>query len=323
MAKRFEEMLIRVREQAHRAILDHDSVTADAEKLKPWLDVIRDLANYGTNLIVRCLHSSGKKTKDRVVLTILLRQAVAMLDGIEVLLLQGCTHAANLQMRALFEAAVYINWILAGDSERKARYYHVHNLRRKRLWASRTQIGSPEAAAFAVEMGKYHLNVTDELKTKSRQQAQEIDRILANPELAGIDADFETAKTKRRLNRDVAWYVPLGPKNFAEIARVTGHRALYTILYSGASEVMHSSSDDQHVEFEAGKLTIKPIRSFAGFNLIFQFSVGIALPLYQRILQEYRPGELPAFSRKYVEEWQKHYMSELKIRYETAQIIDI
>lgn len=324
MPKSLEDMLIRVREQAHRAILDSETATADAEKhLKPWLEVIRDLANYGTNLIVRCVHSSGRKTKDRVVLTILLRQAVAMLDGIEVLLSRGCTHAANLQMRALFEAAVYINWILAGDSERKARYYHVHNLRRKRLWASRTQPGSPESAAFAAEMGKYQLPVTDELKTKSKEQAQEIDRILADPELAGIDKDFETAKTSRRLKRDVAWYVPLGPRNFAEIARATNQRALYAILYSGASEVMHSSSDDQHVAFEGGKLTIKSIRSFAGFELIFQFSVGIILDLYGTILGEYRPGERPAFSRKYIAEWRKYYMTELKIKYETSQVITI
>lgn len=246
-----------------------------------------------------------------------------MLDGIEVLLSQGCTHAANLQMRALFEAAVYITWILAADSERKALYYHVHNLRRKRLWASRTEPGSPEAAAFATEMGKYHSSLSDEIKGKAKQQAQEIDHILANPKLAPINADFEAAKLKRRLKRDVAWYVPLGHANFAEIARATGHRSLYAILYSGTSEVMHSSSDDHHVEFEAGKLTIKPIRSFVGFELVFRLSVSIALDLYRNILNEYRPGELPAFSRKYVEEWQKHYMTELRIKYQTAQVITI
>ena len=198
-----------------------------------------------------------------------------------------------------------------------------HNLRRKRIWAKRTEPGSPESAAFATEMGKYNLKVTDDLKQKSKHQAQEIDRILATPELSSIDAEFETAKTKRRSKRDVAWYVPLGPQNFAEITRITGHRSLYAILYSGASEVMHSSNDSQHVEFEAGKLVIKPIRSFAGFELIFRFSVGIALDLYRRVLEEYRPGECPAFSRKYIEEWRKHYMTELKIKYETAQVITI
>src|SRR6185437_6967204 len=107
MNQSFEGMLIKVREQAHPAIMDRETINADAEQhLKPWLDVISDMVNYGTNLIIRCVNSSDRKTKDRIVLTILLRQAVAMLDGIEVLLSQGCTHVANLQVRALFEAAV-------------------------------------------------------------------------------------------------------------------------------------------------------------------------------------------------------------------------
>lgn len=318
------EMLIRVKEKEHVAILDRSTVTADAEKhLTPWLDLIRDLVNYGTNLIVRCVSSSERKTKDKVVLTVLLRQAVAMLDAVEVLLSNGCVHAANLQMRALFEASVYVTWILAGDSDRKAWYYHVHNLRRKRLWASRTVPGSPEQAKFAAEMGKYGLNITDELKERSQRQLREIGRILAQRELATINADFDAAMAKRRLTHDVAWHYPLGQKTFATMARTTGNGALYIILYSGASEVMHSSSDDQHVHFKDGKLTIVPIRSLSGFESIFRFSVSIALDLYRRILQEYRPGELPGFSRKYVEQWQKQYLNFLKIKYEVTQVITI
>jgi Family of unknown function (DUF5677) len=278
----FADMLIKVREQEHRAILDRDTVVADAEKhLTPWLDLIRDLVNYGTNLIVRAVHTSDKKTKDRVVLAILLRQAVAMLDSIEVLLSKGCTHSANLELRALFEASVYIEWILAGDSEKRARYYHVHNLRRKRLWASRMQVGSPEAVRFAAEMGKFGLNFSNEQQQEAQKQIAAIDRILAQQELAPITAEFDAARTPRRLKRDVAWYVPLGHQTFASLARAIGQPALYVILYSGTSEVMHSSSDDQHVLFEEGKVRIRPIRSLAGFEAVFRFSVSIALALYR------------------------------------------
>jgi len=34
----------------------------------------------------------------------------------------------------MFEASVYIDWMLAGDRENKAAYYYVHNLLRLRLW---------------------------------------------------------------------------------------------------------------------------------------------------------------------------------------------
>src|SRR5438132_3202821 len=128
--------------------------------------------------------SSEKNLKDAVLLPILLRQAVAMLDGIELLLTSGATHAANLQMRALFEASVYIDWILLGDSERKAEYYYVHNLRRKRVWARRTQSGSPESQEFIAMMNKSGVPIDDKLREASKNELQEIDRILSQPKFA-------------------------------------------------------------------------------------------------------------------------------------------
>jgi hypothetical protein len=156
-----------------------------------------------------------------------------------------------------------------------------------------------------------------------RKHIQAIDQILAHPELAGSNADFDAAKTRRKIKHDLAWYATLGSRNFAAVARETGNAALYAILYSGASEVMHSSSDDQHVHFAEGKLMMKRIHSLSGFESVFRFSVSITLALYRKILQEYRPGELQTFSRKYVEVWQKQYMHFLKINYEVAEVITI
>src|SRR6185437_6304055 len=116
-----DELLIKVGENEFKQLLDRQKVLGDIkEHLTPWLGLIRDVVNYGSNLIPRCVMSSDRKLKDAVVLTIVLRQAVAMLDGTEVLLSNGAVHAANLQLRALFEAAVYLEWMLAGDTEQKA-----------------------------------------------------------------------------------------------------------------------------------------------------------------------------------------------------------
>ena len=76
MPATFGDMLIKLREQSHPAILDREGVIADAKKhLTPWLDLIRDLVNYGTNLIIRCVNSSERKTKDKVVLAIQIGRA--------------------------------------------------------------------------------------------------------------------------------------------------------------------------------------------------------------------------------------------------------
>jgi len=115
-------MLIKVRESEFKPLLDRDKAVGDVKKhLNQWIDLIRDVTDYGANLIPMCFSSSDRTLKDAVVLAILLRQVVAMLDAIQVLLSNGAVHAAHLQLRALFEASIYIDWILESDSRKRGR----------------------------------------------------------------------------------------------------------------------------------------------------------------------------------------------------------
>lgn len=110
-------------ENPHKGLLDDEAATAFVSKqLNTWTALLRDLANYGSNLIPRAFNSSGKSLGDAVVIGILLRQVVAMVDAIEILLCRSAVHASALQLRAMFEAAVYLEWMLKSDLERKASY---------------------------------------------------------------------------------------------------------------------------------------------------------------------------------------------------------
>ena len=223
----------------------------------------------------------------------------------------------------MFEAIVCAQWILAADSERRARYYHVHNLRRKRLWAMRTLAGTSEGVTFIAEMSKFGIQIPDDAKSRAGEQLKEIDQKLALLELAPIDADFDTILRTRKMKRNVAWYVPLGIKSIAAMAKAAGNAALYLILYSGASEVMHSSSDDRHFWVKDGKVRIKPIRYLADFDVTFWFSTALVISMYMAILDRYRPGARAAFSRKYVENWRDQFMRSVKINYTDTKLITI
>jgi hypothetical protein len=312
-------MLIRVPESEFKALLDHDKVVADIKKhLSPWTKLIQDVTNYGSNLIPRGFSSSDRNLKDVVVLAILLRQALAMLDGVDILLSNGAVHVAHLQMRALFEASVYIDWILLSDSERKAAYYYVHNLRRKRLWAWRTQPGSADSLEFITMMNKSGVQINDKLREASKEQIREIDRVLSQPTFATISNDIEKNRNGKRF--DPAWYVPLGERNLRTMARTVGKASQYVFLYSGASEVMHTSNYEHHVKIGRGELTFQPIRSVEGFENVFRFSLAIALFTIRRILEEHRPGELPAFARKYLVKWQNEFINFHKIKVVEAEM---
>jgi hypothetical protein len=140
-----------------------------------------------------------------------------------------------------------------------------------------------------------------------------VDRILSQPKFTLINKDFDQHRKRKR--NDVAWYVPLGPRNLSAISGAVGRRSLYVLLYSGASEVMHTSNYGHHVQFGENRLTVQPIRSAEGFETVFRFSLGIALHAFMRILDKYRPEERPAFSRKYVENWRQEFMNFPRIKY--------
>ncbi len=315
------DMLIKVPESEFKPLIDRERSLADVkEHMGPWIDLIRDVVNYGSNLIPRCFSSSKRNWADLVVIAILLRQVVAMLDGAEVLLSAGAVHAAILQMRALFEASVYIEWILKGDPEKRAIYYYAHNLRRKRHWAMITQSGSPESNDFAETMNESIVKMTvpirDELKESAKKQIEDIDRVLSQSKFVEVNKEFEQFSKQKK--HDVAWYVPLGKKSFRAIAREVGMGSMYELFYSSASGVMHTSSYDQHVKFGMGEVTFQPIRHLEDFQQVLHFSVSMAQHAYRRVLEVYRNGELPAFSKKYMEKWRRESINFLKIEYEAG-----
>ncbi len=310
-----KDLLIKVRENPYQSILDRERVVNDVQThLRPWVALIEDLTNYGTNLIPRCFVSSERSMKDTVVLMILLRQCVAMLDGIEVLLSQGAPHSAQLPLRALFEASVYIEWILGADSERKARYYYVHNLRRKRRLARALQPLTSERQDVRDALQELNIVVPGERIAAAEELEKAVTKILSQPRFLEVEQDFETRRNGKKFDR--SWYVPLGVRDLGTMARSIGKRSMYVALYSGASEVMHAANYEHHVKFGKRELTLEPIRSLDGFEFVFRLSATVAMGTFQRVLQEYRCGELPAFARKYVEKWQQDFLHFPEIKYE-------
>jgi uncharacterized protein DUF5677 len=295
-------------EDPHKGLLNDEGATAFAsEQLKPWTNLLRDFANFGSNLIPRAFSSSGKTLGDAVVIGILLRQVVAMIDAIEILLCKSAVHAAALQLRAMFEASVYIEWMLAGDRETKATYYYVYNLLRLRLWAMRVQSGTAESSSFREIMNGAGLPVDETLSSEGKNQAQEIDRVLSQTRFAVIRDKFRDWKKQHR--RAAAWYSPLGVTDLRNMAVNIGKEPLYVFIYSPGSEVMHASNYGHHVGFNSGRITFYSIRHPKAFSTTVRLTAIIAMDVFMKVLREYREGECARFGQKYVEKWREAFMN--------------
>ena len=183
------------------AILDRsEPASLVAEHFSKQTQLLRDLANYGSSLILRAYESSSKGLPEAIVCGVLLKQVVAMIDAIEVLLSAGISHAAYLSARTAFEASLYIDFILQEDSEHRARCYLVSNYRDELLWAARATKGSPESAAFEEATGGLSQGIHErrpEVEAIAAAHLGEVRRILKQPALQAINQRFEKCRAKR------------------------------------------------------------------------------------------------------------------------------
>lgn len=307
-----------MREQPHSAILNREEPRVVAEQyFSKQTELLRDMADYGSNLIVRAFNSSPKKMADVVMCGVLLKQIVAMVDAVEVLLASGCGHAAFLPARTAFEASIYLDLILAGDSERRATRYVVGNYRDERLWAARAIPGTTEQVAFtqiAKTLGlDIHAN-RPSLASDARAHLAEVNRILAQPALQAIDQEFTTAKKKRK--HDPEWYELDGLTSIRKVAEAVGRLPEYEFFYSKGSQVTHTGSYKDHVRFADGQVTLKPIRHLADVNMLLNFIVSLSIGTYMKVLKLYRPGEVTAFGKKYIEDWRDPFQNVVSVKYD-------
>lgn len=302
-----------MREREFKLILDREKHERDVkEYFSKHIDLLIDLANYGSNLIPRVYDSSNKKLEDIVVIGVLLKQIVSMIDAVEILVSKGAVGPANLQARAASESSLYIDWILKSESEKKAKYYYVSNLRNQRLWALRFITGTSEKEIFskAFQYLEKHLITADleDLEKQAEEELTKIDSLLARNGWDEINLEFEKKKNKK-TGAETYWYKLLGVTSVRQLAKQVGRLGEYDLFYSRSSEVMHATSYRDHIQFSKGTVSFEPIRQLKDLHMLLRFITLVAISSYISIVKHYRYGELSHFSRKYVQDWRDAFLN--------------
>ena len=308
-----------MKEKEFKLIIDRERHEKDAQTyLSKHTELLIDFINYGSSLIPRVYDSSNKKLEDIVVIAVLLKQVVAMIDAVEVLISKGAVSTSHLQARAAFEASLYIDWILQGDSEKKAKYYYVANLRNQRLWALRFKTGTPEEQIFskAFEDIEKYIQHDDrgDLEKLADSEINKIDSLLSMPGWVEISNEFERVKNKKTgMERD--WYKLFGVTSIRELAKRVGRLGEYDLFYTRCSEVMHGASYKNHIQFRKGTIAFEPVRQLRDVHLVLRFILLTAISTYISIIRHYRYGELSHFRRKYLQDWRRLFLNLPSVSY--------
>jgi ribosomal protein S19E (S16A) len=301
-----------MKEKEFTLILDRKKHEADVRQhFAKHIDLLVDLANYGSNLIPRAYDSSAKKLEDIIVIGILLKQVVSMIDAVELLISKGAVGPANLQARSAFEASLYIDWILKGESSNKAKYYYVSNLRNQRLWALRLKTGTKEKEAFLQGFRdiKKYVKVADwnRVEEEANEELKKIDALLSKPEWVEINKKFE--QKNKKTGAEAYWYRLLGVSSIRQLAKDVGRVGEYDLFYSRGSEIMHVTSYKDHLRFGRGTISFEPIRQLKDIHIVLRFITLVAIPCFVSIIRRYRDGELQSFARKYAQDWKDAFLN--------------
>jgi len=200
-----------------KGILDrHETVEHIKQYFQDTIDLLREIVDYGTHLIMRChTTTQNKDLTAAIVLGILLKHAVAMLDAVEILVSQGAIFSAHLPARGLFETYLFINWILKEDTDRRAKQYYVWHLRKELKWAKRGVAGSEEQKAFFSAVDAFAKVFSEKVAICNDETQEDIasfERLLNSDHYREINDEFEKMKNKK-TGLDVEWFRPWGPKN--------------------------------------------------------------------------------------------------------------
>ncbi|MCK9532567.1 MAG: DUF5677 domain-containing protein [Gammaproteobacteria bacterium] len=307
-------------DKPYEPLLNRERHSGDAqEHYARQLELVADVVNYGTNLIPSCLASSDRQLGDVIVTSVLLKQVVLMLDALGVLVREACADASILQARALFEASLFLEWMLTDDQEKKALYYYVANVRKERQWVKRGVTDDPEQTQFFRNLGEF----SDALKPTRQKLSQfapdrlrEIDEFLAKEPYASINREYETIRGNRPF--EPAWYAPLGESSVRGVAKSLGRLHEYEIFYVQSSETMHASRHGPHIKISQNQVKLEPIRHLEGVGTTLRFALSVTFHTYQKVLGRYRPGQLAEMQRRYVNEWREAFMSIPQVTYKKS-----
>jgi len=267
----------------HRSESVADGAKIDAERKH-----LREVIDYGARLVERWV---GAITVDytEACLCVLTGQTLAMADAIEVLLGAGTTAAARVNARALFEAQLYAQWILAKDTDHRALCWWAHVKRRERANVATLLPSTVEGQEVSRLFAAAHLSTTG-LHDSAKQS-------LAQAELARLDQRAKVAPwSSIKVTKE--WFQGAGVQNIRVLAADAGQEHLYVCFYKPLCRDVHSSNPERWLALGKTPGHVEPIRTLRGLRPLLHFVIPLLYGLFRTLTDRYLASEAGALKQQ-------------------------
>ncbi len=280
------------------------------EHYAPVISLLEEATNYGTTLMTVAYERSEKKLADAVVLSVMLKQAVSLLDSISILTSKCAVTASYLPLRGLFESFVYIQWVLKENTEFRAAAYYYWDIRRQLSWARSAKAGTDEERKFRMDVSDapwFRADLFDGLQSQVDQTIGNLEKKLTAPELKDVHTQFDRLRKTGKRVKD--WYTLDGVENLRDMAKVIGSQAMYRVFYSHFSESTHGGSIARHMSFRKGEVLFEPVRNPIDWDQVVRNALTFIFQVYRCVIKKYCASEEAQFRNIYETEWRQRFLN--------------
>ena len=224
----------------NKGILDRESHEQYESLILPICSTIEEVIDYAANAAEECIKripNTIEPQDDHIVILSVFFHIIEMLDGIEILISKSAVTPTHLQIRCVFEALLYLEWILQKDTKKRAHAYLVEDIHDRLALAKCMDANSERGKQLKAicNNDKYGVSFPFSNLANSSPQIDKYNNLLLKPHFKEANELFtNNTKTKPK------WYgLHGGGNSIKELADKMGRPYQYWLLYTNWSATMH------------------------------------------------------------------------------------
>lgn len=273
---------------------------------------------HGLMLFDRYGNRSEIGNDDDLVILFVFRHLLELLDSVKIQIAECSPATAALQLRAMFEAVLTIEYLTEDEAktgERALAYrYQVQRQRRKFYLSRDPNTAEGKELREFIAKSPY----AGQLKTPDVKDLAE--RLRRVNEIRDAKEYKEVAEAYRQAAKKIrypSWYsLHGGPTSLPKLAQYLKHADWYAFLYGEWSERSHAADAiDRILTHNSTGAAARPLRDVTEFNSTVDFAMVFAIDAIRALIRHYCPGDEEEHSAWYIREISPVKIPKIEIKY--------